>query len=76
MYVSKPTNNQLPLTVASLLQTRNADGTRKWFTSRDVMRVTSATMGEARSILFRFIAQHQVEKFTTRANKILYRWIN
>lgn len=76
MYANRPTNNQLPLTVASLLQTRNEDGTRKWFTSRDIMRVTGATQGDARSILFRFIAQHQVEKFTTRANKIFYRWLN
>ena len=76
MYENKVRSNQLPLTIACLLQTRNVDSTRKWFTSRDVMRITGATMGEARSILFRFIAQHQVEKFTTRANKILYRWIN
>ena len=76
MYENKVRSNQLPLTIACLLQTKNSDGTKKWFTSRDVMRITGATMGETRSILFRLIAQHQVEKFTTRANKILFRWLH
>ena len=75
MYENKVRSNQLPLTITCLMQTKNSDGTNKWFTSGDVMRITGATMGEARSILLRFISQHQVERFTTRANKILYRWI-